>query len=782
MPFHPVRTDGSARTGAKDDNEPIVKEGLCDVRNLAFVPVLIRRLHFKHHKHSRCLSDLKGALAVRLTKAEEIPTNQADDAKTFHYAFEVDEETHPADFRRALAWQANRKDLHRAPGMATGFYRQARSGHVAMVSPAGTQTDPKSGRSWRKYALLRPNGTVDHISEQEFAEKYEPVSATLARAWWDEAFARIPKMRTRELHLIGGAVLGVWRNIQSTGAEGLEVLRVPLDNGGRMVGIEIPNAHVAEVLKALGVGRELVDPKAIFAGVVEQGEEVQLAGGLKLRRTMVHREPAFEIADAPSTTFAQLRGIPGVIEERIDGKLRFFIPTDPAAGQPVLDKLIAQFPVLRQTTGGPHSLRPTAVDPHATETELLAGAEVEHRPADNYVALNWQARKVLGALLIKLGGPPRPWDAVTLPPARARRLADLAESAPSTARHAAALRQAAATAERVILLEVGPHLPDRDEALREERFHRAQLLAGGGPVIGLSRLHTARLILDKVGLRISRTLEGMGYRPEEMAWEIAAHAARGPAFWSQAGIIGAEAHRVLELYFALIEREHGEEAAEALRTAAPNDFDATGHPLQHAAKRAHHRPGRAGPNRQVTGSDLPDPDDQGGVYSLAPAARALEAVAETHDEFRKVFHPTARGDSAQRAAFSLREKSATAAREYLQAEHALAAARVWFAKQPWQESLDFINRVEGGERQPTEQLQQWADTVRAHLDLQRDVVRALGTGKAPNVSANPRKGVREKRDDQGKALALGATAPAVKQEAEEQQHPSWRRGPGRTIK
>jgi len=145
----------------------------------------------------------------------------------------------------------------------------------------------------------------------------------------------------------------------------------------------------------------------------------------------------------------------------------------------------------------------------------------------------------------------------------------------------------------------------------------------------------------------------MGYRPEEMAWEIAAHAARGPAFWSQASITGADAHLVLALYFALIEREHGKDAAEALRTGAPNDFDATGHPLQHAAKRPHYQPGRTGSNRQITGSDLPDPD-QGGVYSLSPAARAAEAVAETRDEFRKVFHPTARGDSAQRAACSPR--------------------------------------------------------------------------------------------------------------------------------
>jgi hypothetical protein len=32
---------------------------------------------------------------------------------------------------------------------------------------------------------------------------------------------------------------------------------------------------------------------------------------------------------------------------------------------------------------------------------------------------------------------------------------------------------------------------------------------------------------------------------------------------------GAEARKVLDLYFSLIEREHGKEAADALRQAAP---------------------------------------------------------------------------------------------------------------------------------------------------------------------------------------------------------------------
>ena len=85
--------------------------------------------------------------------------------------------------------------------------------------------------AWRTYALLRPSGHVERLNEEEFLQKYAPISDSAARAWWDEAYRAIPKMRTRELHLIGGAILGVWRNIQATGARGMEVVRVPLASG-----------------------------------------------------------------------------------------------------------------------------------------------------------------------------------------------------------------------------------------------------------------------------------------------------------------------------------------------------------------------------------------------------------------------------------------------------------------------------------------------------------------------------------------------------------------------
>ena len=516
---------------------------------------------------------------MRLVKQEQIQTTEADGSKTYHYAFEVDEETHPSSFGEAQRWKVNRDQQQPMPNGAppSGFYEQTRSGHMAMMVNSGTTTDPQSGRSWRNYAILRPNGTTERISEEEFTQKYQPVGDARARAWWDEAFKRIPKIRTREVHLIGGAILGVWRSIQGTGARGLDVVRVSVGEQ-RYVGLQIPTNHVGAVLQALGVGRELVDPAAIFRAVVDQGEEIEIAGGMRLRRTMVHREPAFEIAGAPSTVFSQLDAIPGLLnKERIDGKRRFFIPTDAAAGLPVLENVLQRFPVIRQTTGATALRQGGNPDPNASAAEILRGADAEYRGGQNYVALNWQGRDVLSALSIKLGDLPKRWDAVTWPARHVRRLLELVEANEGLAALAPALRRAAQSREPVVFVEEGPHIGNGDELLREEQFHRAQMLAADGNwPIQLSRPAAGRMLLTPGGSRIARSLRAAGYTAEDLNFEVPAHAARGPKFWREAGITPQQAHGVLELYFALVAREHGNAVAEALRSAAPEEFDENG--------------------------------------------------------------------------------------------------------------------------------------------------------------------------------------------------------------
>jgi hypothetical protein len=302
------------------------------------------------------VEDLRNAEAIRLVHAD-LAHQAADGAQTWHYHLEVDEKTEPLSWKDANDRRSLRDSVDPiVSGRPSGWYKQVRSGNIVLAVNGGTSTETDTGRTHREYALSRPNGGTDRMTAEDFEQKYAPVSDAEARAWWNEKYQTVPKVRTRELHLIGGAMLQFWDHLEHAGAHGMHVIRAQTGDGQRVVGVEIPNRAVADVLKALGVGRENTNPSDVFSAL-GQGAEIQLAGGLTLRATKVHREDAYEIADAKVADFPTLEAA-GAIAERIDGKKRFFIPTDAAAGMPVLEKILERWPVMRANTGEAlHSLR-----------------------------------------------------------------------------------------------------------------------------------------------------------------------------------------------------------------------------------------------------------------------------------------------------------------------------------------------------------------------------------------------------------------------------------------
>jgi len=67
--------------------------------------------------------------------------------------------------------------------------------------------------------------------------------------------------------------------------------------------------------------------------------------GLKLCRKMVHREPVIELIGVDPYKFAEIRSL-GLINETIDWKQRFFVPTDEESGIAVLTDLLSRYPIL----------------------------------------------------------------------------------------------------------------------------------------------------------------------------------------------------------------------------------------------------------------------------------------------------------------------------------------------------------------------------------------------------------------------------------------------------
>jgi len=124
------------------------------------------------------------------------------------------------------------------------------------------------------------------------------------------------------------------------------VVRVTTEDGERIVGIQIPRDRVGAVLRSLGDSRDLREPDEIFQAILNEGEEVSLVSNLKLRRGSIHKEPAIELCGANPYKFAELREL-GLINEQINWKQRFFVPSDETSGIEILQSLFERYPVIR---------------------------------------------------------------------------------------------------------------------------------------------------------------------------------------------------------------------------------------------------------------------------------------------------------------------------------------------------------------------------------------------------------------------------------------------------
>jgi hypothetical protein len=113
----------------------------------------------------------------------------------------------------------------------------------------------------------------------------------------------------------------------------------------RIVGIQIPPDNVGAVLRSIGLTRDLRKPDEIFYAVLDEGDEITLASNLKLRRGSIHSEPAIELSGADPYQFGELREL-GLINEQINWKQRFFVPTDDTRGIEILLALLARYPMV----------------------------------------------------------------------------------------------------------------------------------------------------------------------------------------------------------------------------------------------------------------------------------------------------------------------------------------------------------------------------------------------------------------------------------------------------
>jgi len=283
------------------------------------------------------VTDIK-ALAIRIAKPQRVVhTDETTQAQTTHYTLEIDVPSKAVSFEEA----------ERVRKRKTGaFFRHRKNGHFILAIESGLHTNAENGNSYRTFAVWKPEAARStYIHDDELKEKYRAVIPSKARDWWIKKHATVPPIETHETHIISGAIIPLWERFKTHEEARLRVVRVTTDDGQRIVGIRIPQEQVGPIVAALGASRDLREPEELFTGILDEGEEVALVSGLRLARKVVHREPVIELIGVDPYRFAEIRSL-GLINETIDWKQRFFVPTDEETGVAVLTELLARYPVM----------------------------------------------------------------------------------------------------------------------------------------------------------------------------------------------------------------------------------------------------------------------------------------------------------------------------------------------------------------------------------------------------------------------------------------------------
>jgi P-loop containing NTP hydrolase pore-1/C-terminal domain on Strawberry notch homologue len=283
------------------------------------------------------VTDIK-ALAIRIAKPQRVVhTDEITNAQTSHYTLEIDVPS------KAISFDEAERVRKRKTG---AFFRHRKNGHFILAIESGLHTNAENGNSYRTFAIWKPEAArSSYIHDDELSEKYRAVIPSKAREWWIKKHAAVPPIETHETHIIGGAIIPLWQRFKTHEEARLRVVRVTTDDGQRIVGIRIPPEQVGPIVAALGATRDLREPEEIFTGILDEGEEVTLVSGLKLCRKVVHREPVIELIGVDTYKFAEIRSL-GLINETIDWKQRFFVPTDEEPGIAALTDLLSRYPVL----------------------------------------------------------------------------------------------------------------------------------------------------------------------------------------------------------------------------------------------------------------------------------------------------------------------------------------------------------------------------------------------------------------------------------------------------
>lgn len=298
------------------------------------------------------ISDLK-ALHTKIVLREPIETG-APFGKTEHVQVEAEEEIKRfgyGDLLRYLEGLLNRPEYQgQQEHLFSRFIRNRTTGELAYAQPIAKKEKKDRyvihrGRQFRwkyldaadlekRWEFLPAAGANHHLYQEE----------------WEKQNAALPGAQGKQYHYIAGTILPIWRQLTELDNGRFKVSRVTTDDGQRVVGVEVPEEIVQPFLKRLNLAvSNAVSPADIYDSIVNDGQTVELQGGLRLSLRTVFGERAVELLRVSPSNGKLLERLGVKNQGDYQGNTRYWIPTSGMANAQVqvetLAKILAQFPL-----------------------------------------------------------------------------------------------------------------------------------------------------------------------------------------------------------------------------------------------------------------------------------------------------------------------------------------------------------------------------------------------------------------------------------------------------
>lgn len=237
----------------------------------------------------------QGILDVGMTKEDHVELIKTHTFVRKHATGTAKIELHILHVERGMSWEAAVEKNSLLSGPDEGFYvsHQVRNGKktaILAVMDDSSKKKPEKKKDQRLYFVYRPN-TGQQVKQETLAElkkKYKKVSNDECQPSWTKQFESSAKtcshaywkgncksrtlgiecevgLRRKTYNVLTGSVLSVWSNVeavltndgQKKGTHGkMQVVRMRLDEGRRIVGTLIPTSAMDTLVRTLKTGAE----------------------------------------------------------------------------------------------------------------------------------------------------------------------------------------------------------------------------------------------------------------------------------------------------------------------------------------------------------------------------------------------------------------------------------------------------------------------------------------------------------------------------------------------